>query len=105
MYGTKEAVTSDTGKSYDSDVAPESSIVNDQGDDSDDDYDFNDLCDEIEYKYDYNADKIQDAGEVTVEMRMTGEMFGEKYDESDEEEVVVVKIGGKWYIHDMSGAF
>ena len=52
-----------------------------------------------------SADKIQDAGEVTVEMNMKGEMFGEKYDESEEEEVVVVKIGGKWYIHDMSGAF
>jgi hypothetical protein len=70
-----------------------------------DDDDFNDLCDEIEYRYDYDADKIQDAGEVTVEMNMKGEMFGEKYDESDEEEVVVVKIGGKWYIHDFASAF
>lgn len=70
-----------------------------------DDDDFNDLCDEIEYRYDYDADKIQDAGEVTVEMRIKGELGGEKYDESDEQEVIVVKIGGKWYIHDMAGSF
>ena len=70
-----------------------------------DDYDFNDLCDEIEYSYDYDADKIKDAGEVTIEMTVKGEFRGEKYDETETETVTVVKIGSKWYIHDFGGAF
>ena len=71
-----------------------------------DDDDFDDLCDDIEYEFDYNADKIQDAGEVTIEMSMKIKMENsEPYEYSVDGTAVVVKIGGKWYIHDMSGAF
>lgn len=60
--------------------------------------DFEAFCRDIRSEYGYDTDNIQEAGQVDVTLKMTGSFYGESMDDSDEETVVVVKIGGKWYI-------
>ncbi len=64
-----------------------------------------DLREEIRYGYDYDADKIKEAGEIAAKVNMSFNYNGKFYSEDVDSNFVVVKIGGRWYVHDVGEVY
>ena len=65
----------------------------------------NDYRDYIERSTGYKGRKIKEAGTVELTITISGSYGGQTYNESTGGEVIVVRIGNKWYISEMNQVY